>query len=55
MYSLEQRVFVWNTCAKHVYGKTVIESFLKDIVRYKCHVKEYIQIYGKILNRFSDG
>jgi hypothetical protein len=24
-------------------------------VRYKCHVKEYIQIYGKILNRFSDG
>jgi hypothetical protein len=32
---------LWNTCAKRVYGKNVIESFLKDIVHYKCHVKEY--------------
>jgi len=41
--------------ANYVYGKNVIESFLKGTVHYKCHVKEYIQIVGKILSRFSDG
>jgi hypothetical protein len=55
MYSFEQRVFICNTCAKDVYGKNVIESFLKDIVHYKCHVKEYMQIVGRILNRFIGG
>jgi hypothetical protein len=55
MYSFEQRVFICNTCAKYVYGKNVIESFLKDIVHYKCHVKEYVQIVGRILSRFIGG
>jgi hypothetical protein len=55
MYSFEQRVFICNTCAKYVYGKNVIENFLKDIVHYKCHVNEYIHIVGRILNRFIGG
>jgi hypothetical protein len=36
-----EKCILWNTCAKHVYAKNVIESFLKDIVHCKCHVKEY--------------
>lgn len=55
MYSLEQREFICNTCAEYVCGKNVIESSLKDTVHYKCHVKEYIQIVGKILYTISDG
>jgi len=55
MYSFEQRVFICSTSAEYVYGKSVFESFLKDTVHYKCHVKEHLQFVGKILNRVSDG
>jgi len=55
MCSFEQRVFICNICAEYVYGKNFIERFLKDTMHCKCHVKEYIQIVRKILNRVGDG
>jgi hypothetical protein len=55
MYTIEQRVLIYNTLQSMPHGKNVIGSFVKNIHQ-QCHVNEQHQKEWKPVKRkFTDG